>query len=48
LRDYLKVYLPKTMLKEIEHDLIEFGDKVSGEYLRMSRLAELEPPVFEK
>jgi len=44
LKRYLQALLPSYILEE----LVPFGDKCSGEYLRMSHNAELFKPMFEQ
>ena len=44
LQDYLKTYLPKKVLDDIEPDLIRFGERCATELVEYARACELNPP----
>ncbi|CAI2363229.1 unnamed protein product [Moneuplotes crassus] len=48
LKTYLSAYMPESVLQYIKPDLIQFGEKVAGEYLEMAHLAEDEKPYLVK
>lgn len=48
IQSYLKRYLPKETFKEIQPDLVRFGERVSREMLVLHRQCEIETPYMVK